>query len=174
MTEVPGIGSAVGISFGDLLRYQTSEADKWRAWLDKQPAAILDVPFGEAAKRMGNVRDMLWHIFIVEWVYACALTGEPFDGWDGFARETLADLFAIDDQARARIRSYLAAATEEDMGKALTISGGGLTIQGSARKFLAHTFVHSLRHWAQLATVLRQQGHVTDWQHDLVLSDVLE
>lgn len=166
--------SAVGVTFADLLRYQESEAARWRAWLDTQPPAVLDVPFGDAAKRMGSVRDMLWHVFIVEWVYACVLGGEPYEGWDKFKTQTLADLFAIGEEARAQLRAYLDRATEAEMTRTLSISGGGITINGSARKFLTHTFYHSLRHWAQLATVLRQQGYETNWQHDFVLSDAME
>jgi uncharacterized damage-inducible protein DinB len=89
--------------------------------------------------------------------------GEPFDLWDQFQRETLAALFAIRDQAHARLSAYLARATEADMARRLTLTGGDTTIHGSTRKFLAHTFFHSLRHWAQPATVLRQHGHQTDW-----------
>jgi uncharacterized damage-inducible protein DinB len=164
---------SVGISFGDLLRYNESEALKWRAWLDAQPPEVLDLPFGDAARRMGSVREMIWHIFIVEWVYACVLNGEPYDGWDQFKRESVAELFEIGDRARAGLRKYLATAHDADLASSLSLSGGGITITGSARKFLTHTFVHSLRHWAQLATVLRQNGCETSWAHDFVLSDVI-
>lgn len=174
MADTTQAAPAVGISFADLLRYRKSEAEKWHGWMEKQPPAVLDVPFGDVVKRMGNVREMLWHIFMVEWVYACVLNGEPFGDWDQFKRETLAELFAIGDQAHARVSAYLAGATEADMTKPLTLSGGGTTISGSARKFLAHSLLHSLRHWAQLATVLRQQGYETNWHHDFVLSDVME
>ena len=164
---------SVGISFADLLRYNESEATKWRGWLEAQPSDLLDVPFGNAAKRMGNVREMIWHIFITEWVYACVLNGEPYDGWDQFKRDSVAELFAIGDGARAGLRKYLANASDAEMGSSLTLSAAGFTISGSARKFLTHTFVHSLRHWAQLATVLRQDGHETNWPHDFVLSDAI-
>ena len=163
----------VGISFADLLRYNESEATKWRGWLEAQPPDLLNVPFGNAAKRMGNVREMIWHIFITEWVYACVLNGEPYDGWDQFKRDSVAELFAIGDGARAGLRKYLANASDAEMGSSLTLSAAGFTISGSARKFLTHTFVHSLRHWAQLATVLRQDGHETNWPHDFVLSDAI-
>lgn len=164
---------SVGISFSDLLRYNESEAIKWRGWLESQPSELLDVPFGNAAKRMGNVREMIWHIFITEWVYACVLNGQPYDGWDRFKRDSVAELFEIGDQARAGLWKYLANASDAGMASALTLSAGGFTISGSARKFLTHTFVHSLRHWAQIATVLRQCGHETNWPHDFVLSDTI-
>jgi uncharacterized damage-inducible protein DinB len=166
--------ASVGISFADLLLYNESQAMKWRAWFEAQPSDLLDVPFGDPAKRMGNVREMIWHISIVEWVYAGVLNGESYDGWDQFKRDSVAELFAIGDSARAGLRKYLANATEADMSTSLTLSAAGFTISGSARKFLTHTFVHSLRHWAQLATVLRQRGHETSWPHDFVLSDAIE
>jgi uncharacterized damage-inducible protein DinB len=173
MNLVTQTAPAVGISFADLLRYNESEAMKWRAWLDTQPPERLDVPFGNAAKRMGNVREMIWHIFITEWVYACVLNREPYDGWNEFKRETVADLFEIGERGRAGLRKYLATVTDADMESSVTLSAAGFTVSGSARKFLTHAFVHSLRHWAQLATVLRQHGHETNWAHDFVLSDVI-
>ncbi len=38
---------------------------------------------------------------------------------------------------------------------------------------LTHAVVHAIRHWAQLATLLRQQGYKTDWQHDVLFSDAI-
>jgi len=166
--------SSVGISFADFLRYNESEALKWRGWLESQPTALLDLPFGNPAQHMGNVREMIWHIFITEWVYACVLNGESFDGWDRFKRESIADLFAIGEEARTGMRKYLAAATEAAAASTVTLSAQGFTVAGSARKFATHAFVHSLRHWAQLATVVRQHGHETGWPHDFVLSDAVE
>ncbi len=163
----------VGISFADLLRYNESEAAKWRAWFESQPLELLDVPFGNAAKRMENVREMIRHIFLTESVYACILNGDSWEGWNQFPHESVDDLFAIGNQSRAGLTRYLAQATDSDMSSVLTLAAGEFTVSGSARKFLTHTFVHSMRHWAQLATVLRQHGHETSWPHDLVLSDAI-
>jgi uncharacterized damage-inducible protein DinB len=33
--------------------------------------------------------------------------------------------------------------------------------------------IHGIRHWAQIATVLRQRGYPTQWFHDILLSDAL-
>lgn len=62
--------------------------------------------------------------------------------------------------------SYLARVLEFD-----TISAGAF--RASARKVVAHTLVHGIRTWAQLATVTRMHGVRTDWHHDLLFSDVL-
>jgi uncharacterized damage-inducible protein DinB len=37
----------------------------------------------------------------------------------------------------------------------------------------AHAMLHGVRHWAQLATALREAGHGTDWGHDFLFSDVM-
>jgi uncharacterized damage-inducible protein DinB len=37
----------------------------------------------------------------------------------------------------------------------------------------AHAMLHGVRHWAQLATALREKGHGTDWGHDFLFSDVM-
>ncbi len=167
--------SVASVAFHDLLQYNTDEAARWGDWLEKQPPEVLDLPFGDAGKRMGTVRDMVMHIFMVEWIYARTLTGQEWaQEIYALKRDTLADLFAIGKDARQMLASYLATATESDLNNRPTISGAGVHISGSARKFLTHTFVHSLRHWAQLATVLRQHGYTTDWPHDFVLSSTME
>jgi uncharacterized damage-inducible protein DinB len=135
---------------------------------------LLDLPFGNPAQRMGNIREMIGHIFLTEWVYACVLNGESFDRWDQFKHDSIADLFTIGDHARAGLRKYLAGDTETGLSNPATLSARGFTVSGTARKFVTHVFIHSLRHWAQLATVLRQHGHETGRAHDFVLSDAIE
>lgn len=166
--------ATLSIGFADLLRHNALEAERWHRWLSAQPAQLLELPFGDETRRMGTVRDMLWHVFIVEWLYARVIDGRPFDDWASLKRETLDDLFSIGAQARDMLGSYCQRATAADMTEMLSLSGEGVTITGTRRKFLTHTFIHSLRHWAQIATVLRQHGHQTDWQHDFVLSDAIE
>ncbi len=50
----------------------------------------------------------------------------------------------------------------------------GQTVSGSGRKFLTHIVLHSTRHWAQMAALMRQHGHKTDWQHDFIFSDAVK
>jgi len=33
-------------------------------------------------------------------------------------------------------------------------------------------FLHAIRHWGQVATVVRQKGFDDQWSHDLLLSGV--
>ena len=176
MSETAAAHAAdLGISFHDLFRYHADETRRWRQWLERQPPAVLDLPMGaEANQEIGTVRAMIFHIFLVEWVYAQILNGEPYDGWSEFKQDSLESIFHVSDVAQAGFREFLDGATPAALASDATISGRGMSMTGSRRKFVMHTFLHSARHWAQLAMVLRQHGRKTDWQHDLVLSDVIK
>lgn len=161
-----------GISFSDLFAYHFDETCHWREWLFRQPEAILDLPVGEAP--IAKIRDLLHHIFLVEWIYVQALTGQPFDRWSTFASDSLASIFECGDEAEAGLRKIVECATAANLREEAVIQAPTMTLKGSRRKFLTHTFVHSTRHWAQLASALRAGGYKTDWQHDLVLSNAIK
>jgi hypothetical protein len=42
------------------------------------------------------------------------------------------------------------------------------------RKCLTHAIIHSVRHWARLATELRKCGYGQDWQHDFLFTKAME
>jgi uncharacterized damage-inducible protein DinB len=84
----------------------------------------------------------------------------------------LAALFAAFADTRTRLDAWLNLASDADLAQRMefqTLSAGGLS--ASARKVVVHLLLHGVRHWAQLATSLRQQGYATDWHHDILMSD---
>jgi uncharacterized damage-inducible protein DinB len=164
----------LSISFHDLFRYHQDETRRWRQWLQQQSSEVLDISMGAEADAIATVRAMLFHILSVEWAYAQTLNGESFDAWSSFKQDSLEHIFQLADAAQSGLRKFLDAATPAILDSTATLSGGGMTLTGTRRKFMMHTFLHSARHWAQLAMVLRQHGHKTNWHHDLVLSDVIQ
>lgn len=165
--------SLAQLSFAELLDWNESEAKKWRAWFESQPAAVLDVPVTVAQTR--NVREFLLHIFAVELRYAERLNGLPVTSYEELPTGTVADLFAIGDKARAGLRTYLSNASDDHLKSVQefqTRTAG--TLRASERKMFAHTMLHSVRHWAQLATALREAGYETNWMKDFLMSEVVE
>jgi hypothetical protein len=65
--------SSPGTSFHVLLRYNELETARWEQWFHKQPGQVMDLPAGDSAAGRGTVRDLLFHIFLVEWAYAKVL-----------------------------------------------------------------------------------------------------
>jgi len=161
------------ISFADLISANEAETQKWRTWFEQQPAAVLDVPLSIALAK--NVREFLLHIFAVELRYAERLAGKPITDYETLPTGSVADLFAIGERARAMYRGYFATATDEDLAIVMefpTRTAG--TIRASKRKMFAHAMLHGVRHWAQLATALREAGYATNWGKDFLYSDVME
>ncbi len=160
-----------GISFAELLVYTRDETARWRQWFEDNPAA-LEVPIGPAGSDTATLRGMLAHIFFCDLFYSELLAGKPRprDEYLKIPRNTLDDLFTVATQADQQLRELLGRAMDE------VISLGWppeKPITGTRRKLLAHTIVHGLRHWAQVATALRQNGFNTGMQHDLIFSAAL-
>ncbi|HEV7587780.1 MAG TPA: DinB family protein [Longimicrobium sp.] len=169
MTDAPAARDA--LSFRELLAYTGEETDRWEGWLRAHDPALLDVALGEG--RWSTVRELLFHTFLVERRYADRLLGEPITPYEGVPHATLDELFAIHRAARAALERYLAGATAEEWGEVLTFETllyGPM--YGSRRKVVAHALLHGIRHWAQIATALRQAGH-EQWPHDLMAATTI-
>lgn len=163
-----------GISFAELLRSSAEENRRWREWFAQQPAA-LEVPIGEAGGPTASLGGMLRHIFLTELFYA-ELLNEKKNATD-YARvpaSSLEELFAIADSAHQEFHSFLSRAGDDELETVLKLTRGDFSIAGTKRKMLAHVLLHSQRHWAQIATALRQQGYKPGWQHDLLFSQALQ
>ncbi len=160
------------VSFAEMLDANERETTNWRNWFEHQPAELLDLPLNIALAK--NVREFLLHIFAVELRYAERLTDSAITEYETLPTGSVNDLFAIGDRARARFRDYLSRATDADLATVMefpTRTAG--VLRASKRKMFAHAMLHGVRHWAQVATALRENGHGTDWPHDFLFSDVM-
>jgi len=82
-------------------------------------------------------------------------------------------LFAISEDATAKYNRYLANAATGDLATTIEVSPR-LTLSASKRKLITQALTHSIRHWAQLSTFLRQQGFKQPWVHDFLMSKPME
>jgi uncharacterized damage-inducible protein DinB len=161
-----------GLKFRELLDYTAIETVRWRAWITKQPPELLELSVGTG--RTATVRGLIHHIVVVEIRYTNRLRGEPVVEYDAIRKDPIAATFRHFDEGRVQLEQWLASATDADFARKIqfqTISAG--TLEASAHKILAHSLMHGIRHWAQLATSLRQQGHETDWMHDILMSPAI-
>jgi len=160
------------LSFTEMLEANERETAKWQNWFERQPAELLDLPLDIALA--GNVREFLLHIFAVELRYAERLTGSPVTEYEALPTGSVRDLFGIGERARELYREFLSRTTSADLAAVMefpTRTAG--VLRASKRKMFAHAMLHGVRHWAQLATALREQGHGTDWGHDFLFSEVM-
>ncbi|HZQ91705.1 MAG TPA: DinB family protein [Terriglobales bacterium] len=162
-----------GPSFEELMRYTGQEAERWRAFFEQQPAA-LDAPLDIAGQK--TARGLLMHIFAVEQRHSERLLGEPVTPPEQFvSKQSLDEIYGVARAGRGKLTQFLSTATENDMRQVLTfvtITAGEVTT--SKRKLAVHILLHGIRHYAQLATAVRQGGYPQPWMHDIMFSDAME
>ncbi|SRR5579871_269180 len=156
-----------GIQFSELLDYTQQESGRWKQFFAKHPEA-LDLPLDIA----GNVRGLVRHIFAVELHFAHELSGLEKIDPARLPASTLDEMFGIGEQAAALYKDFFRKATDEEWAR--TVQLDRLGIKASKRKLVAQALTHSMRHWAQISTFLRQQGLKQDWIHDFLLTRAME
>jgi uncharacterized damage-inducible protein DinB len=152
----------------DLLAYCEEESHNWRRWFAANPAA-LSVPLNSVALA-NDALELVLHLIAVDLRYSERLLEQPITQYEEMPKEA-AQLFAIHDRAFGNLRAFLSSAKPEDWAVTLEFPTRTMgTLTGTRRKIFAHTLLHSVRHWAQLATMLRQAGYKQDWQHDFLFT----
>jgi uncharacterized damage-inducible protein DinB len=159
------------LSYDFLLEFTSMEQHHWHDWFEANPKAW-DVSF--AAPPMGTVGALVNHIFSVELRYTQRLRDETVSDWQELLIYTsLEDVFAFGDNARALLVDFLTTAADDELDRVLTfktVTAGEVT--ASKHKMASNIFLHGIRHWGQIATVLRQNGFSVQWPHDALLSTV--
>ena len=161
--------SEPGLSFAHLIAYTSGEQHRWHGWF-QQHADLLRLPYAEAP--LESVGALVRHIGFVEARYAAILEDRVPPASPTGPAEMPDVVFAELRESRTALER--AVAVERDPARTVrftTLTAGERS--ASARKVIAHALLHGIRHWAQLATVLRAHGHPTDWPHDFLLSDAL-
>jgi uncharacterized damage-inducible protein DinB len=161
--------TAEALSFRELMARTDEETRRWEAWFREAGPAALQVSLGEG--RWKTVGSLIYHVFMVERRYAERLLGQPVTPYADETPTELDEIFAQHGEARSRLERFVARARPEEWGETLTfetIMAG--TLVASKRKIVAHALMHGIRHWAQIATALRQAGHGEQWMHDIIAS----
>ncbi len=122
---------------------------------------------------MATIGGVVTHIFAVELRYAQRLLDQEVTPWDDFRQASIEEVFELGDNARALVVDFLTSASESELDRVLTfqtLTAG--TVTASKHKIASNIFLHGIRHWGQIATVLRIEGFADQWAHDMLLSNV--
>jgi uncharacterized damage-inducible protein DinB len=158
------------LGYGTLLELTSTEHHRWRDWFAEHPAAWA-VPF--ATGRMATIGGVVLHIFGVELRYTQRLLDQEATSWEEIRQTSIEEVFELGDDARGQLVHFLTTAPEKELDRVLTfqtLTAG--TVSASKHKIASNIFLHDIRHWGQIATVLRQNGFTDQWPHDLLLSRV--
>jgi uncharacterized damage-inducible protein DinB len=169
----PRQSASANITFDELLRHNEEETEHWHSWFQQHPDA-LNVPLDMADAK--DVRGMLVHIFAVEFLYTERMVGHVREriSPEDFPSGSVDELFGIGASARQKFREFLSNWSDQDWNETVTfrtLSSGSKS--ATRRKCYVHALLHSMRHWAQLASRLRQAGFKQDWGHDFLYTQAL-
>jgi uncharacterized damage-inducible protein DinB len=153
------------LTANELLAWNERTAQTWRELLEAYPE-ILKLPCDIYGVK--TVAELLQHIVAVEMRYAQRLAGIPETGYDAIPYGTAGELFAAHQAAMQLYREELARDGDwESSMEFKTISMG--QARATRRTMFLHAILHSIRHYAQLATLVRQHGFKPGYPMDYLL-----
>jgi uncharacterized damage-inducible protein DinB len=162
----------ITLTFDELLSYTEEEREKWRAWLQAQPAAV-EIRL-QPDGRFATVGALIDHIFLVEARHLARLRQQPVPDASGVPSGDVDRLFAYGSDVRGALREYVTSVRPDAASavREFTVQSG--TFRMTPRKLLMHIGLHETRHWAQIALGIRQAGLTPPGNHDLFYSRALE
>jgi len=161
------------VSLDLLLDYTEWQRQKWQEWLAETGDSALSVgsgPHGDG--RFGTAGEIVKHIFSAEKRYVDRLSGQPITDTSALPADKAETLFEFGRTSRKSLRELLAGFPEHqwDVPQELKFPAG--SVSATPRKIVMHVLLHEIRHWAQIATLLRLNGFKSDFQ-DFLFSPVL-
>ena len=157
------------ITLEELLAWDQEASNFWKAHLDAN-RTLLELPC--AIGGTVNVQGFVRHIWGVELRWAQRIAGLHALAREEVPAGPLDALYDLHLKAVQIFRSLLDDPAQ-DWGETFTMPNDRLppgigTV--SRRKVLAHALFHSQRHWAQLATLVREAGFSSGFNGDLFFS----
>src|SRR5262249_33481075 len=139
----------------DLLDYTDWDRAQWHTFFKDQGAAALAVGLG--ANSDGKIKDigeLIRHIFSAETRYVQRCLGVPLTDTSKVAADAVETLFTSGEESRRALRELVATSPDDRWEVPQEVFGRRVT----PRKMIVQAVPHEIRHWAQIATLLRLEG----------------
>jgi uncharacterized damage-inducible protein DinB len=146
----------------DLIAWNETTAQNWRKLLSNHPD-LLDKPCDVAGAK--TVAELLQHIVAAELRYAQRINDLPISDYAEIPFDSVDAIYATHSHAIALFQQSLAAPTNWDEEIEFPTRSVG-KLRSNRRFILFHSLLHGIRHYAQLATLVRQYGVKPDWLMD--------
>jgi uncharacterized damage-inducible protein DinB len=162
----------VQLGLDDLMDYTDWERLKWQDWFRQQGEPALQVsagPHGDG--RFENIGSMVKHIFSAEKRYVDRLSGRSLTDPSSISTSDVEALFEFGRQSRKDIRELVAGFPDGEWAVPQEFQMGPYSIKATPKKIVVHVLMHEIRHWAQIATLLRMSGRKGEF-HDFLFCPV--
>jgi uncharacterized damage-inducible protein DinB len=149
----------------ELLAWNDRTAQTWQLLVEQHPE-VLALPCDVYG--VSTVGQLLQHIVAVETRYAQRLAAIPETPYDAIPYSTAAEIFGAHQAAMDIIRAEVAKGGDWDKKFEFQTLTMGLA-RASRKTVFVHALMHSIRHYAQLATLVRQHGFKPPYPMDYLL-----
>lgn len=155
----------------ELVEWVEQTSLQWKRLIAAHPE-ILTFPCD--IRETKSVAELLQHIVAVELRYAERLHELPQTDYSSIPFDTVDRLFATHARAMGMLRPLLERDTAwwETVLEMQTRSAG--TLRATRRTVLLHLLTHSVRHYAQLGTLVRHHGIAPDFQMDYLIMKLVD
>jgi uncharacterized damage-inducible protein DinB len=155
----------VAITGTELQDWVEETSRGWKRLLLAHPE-ILSFPCDIRETR--SVAELLQHVVAVELRYAERLSELAETPYESIPYDSVQLIYATHDRAMELLRPLMDRDDHfwETVLEFKTRSAG--TLRATRRTVLVHLLTHSIRHYAQLATLTRKQGVAADWPMDYI------
>jgi uncharacterized damage-inducible protein DinB len=160
--------SELALSGQEMLNWNESTSDGWRQLISENPQ-ILAIPCD--VMNCKTVGELLQHIVAVELRYAERLSGLPETDYAAIPFDSVGAIYATHDRAAALFDQQLTADPDWDEQLEFMTRTWGAA-RASRKTIFFHALLHGARHYAQLATLVRQHGIKPDWPMDYLIMGV--
>ncbi len=160
------------LSVHELLHYTDEERGRWERWFRENGEDLLKMPV--AGDLESTVGALVLHIFGPELRYVQRLRNQTLDEYRGRPCSHIDELFGFGLETRKAMRQFIQSAHPEDWDRSVEFVVAGRRYTASGRKLVMHVLLHEIRHWAQVARIMRERGFVPPGEHDLLTSAALD
>lgn len=164
---------SVTLSFNDLMDYTEWERQKWHSSFKQHGDDALRIsagPHGDG--RFSTVADLIRHIFSAEKRYIDRLSDRPLTDPASIPNDTVDGLFEFGQRSRKDLREFIDAYPSIKWDAMMEFDFMGGILRATPKKIVTHVLLHEIRHWAQIATLLRLNG-LKDEIHDFIFTPIL-
>jgi uncharacterized damage-inducible protein DinB len=155
----------------ELLQYTDEERTRWEQWFRDNTEDLLKVPI--QSDRETTIGALILHIFGSELRFAQRLNGDPLSEYRHLPCHHVDESFGFGIESRKALRRFVQHAGPAEWDRVLEFEIGVRLQRASVRKIVFHVLLHEIRHWAQIAKMLRERGFVPSGNHDLLASSAL-
>ena len=155
-----------------LMSYVDWERQKWHEWFRQHHEALKTSVGPHAESRFQSVGDLVKHIFSAETRYVERLSEKPLTDTASVPNDSLEALFGFGEQSRKALAEFVGSLPVEEWDVQKDFQFFGNFLRATPKKMIIHVLLHEIRHWAQIATLLRLNGLTGDF-HDFLFSPVL-